>query len=112
MYAIIMVPTILKYFGSSLIKYVQDLYLEYVKDCWNKLDINKQVYCVHKFKDTKHASIFPCFICGFIVNTIKIPARCFTEVNKLDLKVTWKNKEIRMAKSFLKRQAVCELYLF
>ena len=91
---------------------MQDFYIEYHKDCWNKLDINKQVYCVHKFKNTKRSSVFPSFIYGLIVSTIKIPARCVTEVNKLDLKVTWKNKEIRMAKNFLKRQAVCELYLF
>lgn len=91
---------------------MQGLYIEYHKDCWNKLDINNQVYCVHKFKNTKHSSIFPSFIYGFIVNTIKIPARYFTEVNKLNLKVTQKNKEIRMAKNFLKRHAVCELYLF
>ena len=58
----IILATILKYLGSILIKFMQDLYIEYHKDCWNKLDINKQVYCVHKFKNTKRSSVFPSFI--------------------------------------------------
>lgn len=48
--------------------------------------------------------MFSEFIYYFNATAIKIPARFFVDIDKIILKLVWKGKEIRIAKTILKKE--------
>lgn len=61
-------------------------------------------YCVHGFEDTTvKMSVLPKMSCRFNTIPIKIPTRAFIDIDKIILKMTWKSKETRTAKTILKK---------
>lgn len=49
-------------------------------------------------------SILPKLIYGLNIITLKIPARVFEVINKIILKLIWKGKRIKIAKTILKKK--------